>query len=833
MRESSSCQTEDSKILSSVKSKDYDEQTPSVSETAIKTETILTSVVESLENTTAEQQEEETALKSVFVNRNGTSDDVPVDVSLGNVQGKESKSGETMFASPVKVETSERDIKEDLAQDETELQEDIGEESVKSQMTDNANMLPADLSAPHVQIRVLGSSSEAKNKLKDKIIVTVTEPKKRSLSPEPKKGGMVLDYRKLREGSKIVKGISEDDHKKILSLVDTDNLSCTKCGGQFKNVSNLHRHAVRHLGWRRYKCTICKGTFFNRSECRRHIRLIHERKMAVSLNAEDYMVDLEPDKMKTQSITMPRVEIQLQRMKNQQLAQLNAETSGFCKKEQNKGDMSYNISTRKTSRSFDTSPFPREDDDSKSKEDTDNPDDLPILCTRSGIYKKTDTFASSSKASVSSMNESNDSPVKKARYSLSGNTANAGVDSGEGASVSTDQFMLASNLSLSSINPSSSHQATKSTILTNVVAKPAFVIDTSCSSPDSSAKDQTFPPYRATDKGKRTKKKSISEAAKDSHSVKAPKPSLGPADIGVSCSDISRVSDNIVLRSPHQLGKQDWLSEVKELPLSASAFGDIQIRDRQMVTIMNADGTVLGKVPVSVQKQKDPTTGKEETKDLMLMLMADKDLTEAGSQCNTTFSVGETESHDLLTQSLQLVPMEARPHDTSVTLSNCPQSVYLRVTQQKQATGNTSVATIEQTKDIDLNSSTQALLNKIQEDIPSDATLEDHEVAMATSLMGGDSSYIMESTDKSSFDKLVMSTSDCTTRSEGFMNTISSVGMGRFQQEPDASFPMAGLPGNNTVTMVTESPSQLPYASGDELLQMINSDQSEGKCERE
>lgn len=44
-------------------------------------------------------------------------------------------------------------------------------------------------------------------------------------------------------------------------------------------MSNLRRHIVRHLGWKRYKCKLCPFSSFNRSECNSHLQRIHKEKI--------------------------------------------------------------------------------------------------------------------------------------------------------------------------------------------------------------------------------------------------------------------------------------------------------------------------------------------------------------------------------------------------------------------------------------------------------------------------------------------------------------------------------------------------------------------------
>ncbi|XP_061181300.1 microtubule-associated protein futsch-like [Saccostrea echinata] len=70
------------------------------------------------------------------------------------------------------------------------------------------------------------------------------------------------------------------DMNNIESLLDREKKQCKECGIQLKSMSNLRRHIVRHLGWKRYKCKLCPFSSFNRSECNSHLQRIHKEKIA-------------------------------------------------------------------------------------------------------------------------------------------------------------------------------------------------------------------------------------------------------------------------------------------------------------------------------------------------------------------------------------------------------------------------------------------------------------------------------------------------------------------------------------------------------------------------
>ncbi|XP_062591169.1 serine/arginine repetitive matrix protein 2-like [Saccostrea cucullata] len=69
------------------------------------------------------------------------------------------------------------------------------------------------------------------------------------------------------------------DMNNIESLLDREKKQCKECGIQLKSMSNLRRHIVRHLGWKRYKCKLCPFSSFNRSECNSHLQRIHKEKI--------------------------------------------------------------------------------------------------------------------------------------------------------------------------------------------------------------------------------------------------------------------------------------------------------------------------------------------------------------------------------------------------------------------------------------------------------------------------------------------------------------------------------------------------------------------------
>ena len=63
--------------------------------------------------------------------------------------------------------------------------------------------------------------------------------------------------------------------KKIDKMIDRVHLVCTYCNSKHTSMSNLRQHAIRHLGWKRYKCNICSCLKYNLSEVRLHLSRKH------------------------------------------------------------------------------------------------------------------------------------------------------------------------------------------------------------------------------------------------------------------------------------------------------------------------------------------------------------------------------------------------------------------------------------------------------------------------------------------------------------------------------------------------------------------------------
>ena len=95
---------------------------------------------------------------------------------------------------------------------------------------------------------------------------------------------------KSRKQTGLVNDISEEDMIQIQDLIDEETHQCLKCYAMFGTVSNLHRHAIRHLGPRRFRCTLCSFESSNHLECRKHLKATHD-KAALKNNDLDAFIE--------------------------------------------------------------------------------------------------------------------------------------------------------------------------------------------------------------------------------------------------------------------------------------------------------------------------------------------------------------------------------------------------------------------------------------------------------------------------------------------------------------------------------------------------------------
>lgn len=97
-----------------------------------------------------------------------------------------------------------------------------------------------------------------------------------------------------RNGLKYNSSGIRDKKSALHSLIDSESLRCIQCTRSFSKMSHVRRHAIRHLGWKRYKCKFCSFSNYERSECKTHIKRRHLGKIAgLTVKLLDfYIVDL-------------------------------------------------------------------------------------------------------------------------------------------------------------------------------------------------------------------------------------------------------------------------------------------------------------------------------------------------------------------------------------------------------------------------------------------------------------------------------------------------------------------------------------------------------------
>ncbi|KFM75187.1 Zinc finger protein 800, partial [Stegodyphus mimosarum] len=75
--------------------------------------------------------------------------------------------------------------------------------------------------------------------------------------------------------SPIKKNNAKNLEKKVLSIMNAENLLCLKCDKKFSSYSNLRRHIAIHVGWTRFKCKYCEYQAYNKSQCWSHVQKAH------------------------------------------------------------------------------------------------------------------------------------------------------------------------------------------------------------------------------------------------------------------------------------------------------------------------------------------------------------------------------------------------------------------------------------------------------------------------------------------------------------------------------------------------------------------------------
>ena len=98
--------------------------------------------------------------------------------------------------------------------------------------------------------------------------------------------------------------LTDEEIKQIREVINTEKVQCLKCNQKYTNVSSLHRHVVRHFGWKRFKCFYCNYTAFHRSECYTHLRRTHSSELVNdSKNVEQLVLPLSPEQKKQEKLS--------------------------------------------------------------------------------------------------------------------------------------------------------------------------------------------------------------------------------------------------------------------------------------------------------------------------------------------------------------------------------------------------------------------------------------------------------------------------------------------------------------------------------------------------
>ncbi|KAL4217713.1 hypothetical protein ACF0H5_022454 [Mactra antiquata] len=79
--------------------------------------------------------------------------------------------------------------------------------------------------------------------------------------------------------------------KEVNKLIDEENMKCKQCDCPCTSMSNLRRHVIRHLGWKRYKCKLCSFACYDLSHCRLHTSRHHQVALT-KCNFDEMMTDL-------------------------------------------------------------------------------------------------------------------------------------------------------------------------------------------------------------------------------------------------------------------------------------------------------------------------------------------------------------------------------------------------------------------------------------------------------------------------------------------------------------------------------------------------------------
>ncbi|XP_041360720.1 uncharacterized protein LOC121376973 [Gigantopelta aegis] len=187
------------------------------------------------------------------------------------------------------------------------------------------------------------------------------------------------------------------DTKKLCDIADEAAMKCLVCLQEFTSVSNLRRHAIRHLGWKRYKCKMCRFSSYNKSECNTHIIRTHSEKLRSAAATEYMIVDLNKEACRV------RTQKKKQTLSERKATEMDRSSEGrqqshsrprrqeklavrvpedrkkpAIREENIRNPIAhntFNISTRNSPRKFDTRPYRKVDQ-------------MSTLCTRKSYYLK-------------------------------------------------------------------------------------------------------------------------------------------------------------------------------------------------------------------------------------------------------------------------------------------------------------------------------------------------------------------------------------------------------------------------------------------------------------
>ncbi|KAK2155578.1 hypothetical protein LSH36_236g02001 [Paralvinella palmiformis] len=98
--------------------------------------------------------------------------------------------------------------------------------------------------------------------------------------------------------------LSEEYMNQLRKITDEGKHKCLRCGMKFCSNSALHLHAVRHMGWKRFKCKLCGYKGFNRSDIKTHLRRSHPARTAGLEDFNKFIVSICNQNNNTHSLTV-------------------------------------------------------------------------------------------------------------------------------------------------------------------------------------------------------------------------------------------------------------------------------------------------------------------------------------------------------------------------------------------------------------------------------------------------------------------------------------------------------------------------------------------------